>query len=196
MRVYKRVLYGIRKSIGPLFSDGQASLSLNRFSAKKLMVGLLSRSVRKIIVVQSSSHIFGLVFTLLGLTPIIVVLSNAWASGVSFLDLSLLNGFLWTNRFNVGFGIGFKFIYLIIAGAVMILLGVYLLARETERIEEVTVITEDVTVTLECTNCGYRWNEYFPKTQLESMGFPRNRTISRRKCLVCGRFTRPKIMRI
>ena len=196
MRIYKRVLYGICKSISPLFSDGQAFLSLNRFSAKKLMVRLLSKSVRKITVVQNSSHILGLILTLLGLTPIIAVLSNAWASGVSFLDLSALNGFLWNSRFNVGFGIGFEFIYLIIAGAVMILLGVYLLARETERVEEVTVITEDVIATLECTNCRYQWTEYFPKTQLESMGFPRNRTISRRKCLACGRFTRPKIMRI
>ena len=156
----------------------------------------MPRSMRKITVARNSNHTFGLVLTLLGLTPIIVVLSSAWASGVSFLDLSALYGFLWTNRFYIGFGIGFELIYLIIAGAVTIFLGVFLLARKTERIEEVSVITEDSTVTLECTNCGHRWKEHFLKTQLQSMGFPQNRMISRRKCLVCGRFTRPKIISI
>jgi len=156
----------------------------------------LSRTVRKIVIARNSTRIFGLVFTSLGLASIIVALSNAWASGVSFLDLSTFNEFLWTNRFHIGFGIEFELIYLIIAGAVTILLGVSLLARRTERIEEVTVITDDVTATLECTVCGYRWKEIFSETQLESMGFPRNRKISRRKCPACGRFTRPKIMEV
>jgi len=147
-------------------------------------------------VARSSTRIFGLVFTSLGLASIIVALSNAWASGVSFLDLSALNVFLWANRFNIGFGIEFEPIYLIIVGAVTILLGVSLLACRTERIEEVTVITDDVTATLECTFCGYQWKELFSEKQLESMGFPRNRKISRRKCVVCGRFTRPKIIEV
>jgi len=145
---------------------------------------------------QNSSHIFGLGLTLLGSALIIVVLSNAWVLGVSFLDLSALHEFLWTNRFNISSGIGFELVYLIVAGTVTIFLGVSLLARRTERIEEVTVITEDVTATLECTNCGHRWKEHFAETQLQLMGFPQNRTISRRKCLACGRFTRPKITRI
>ena len=154
----------------------------------------MPRSIRKIRVAQNSSHIFGLVLTLLGLTPIIVVLLNAWTSGVSFLDLSALYDFLWANRFYIGSGIGFELIYVIIAGTVTIILGVLLLARKTEQIEELTVITEDLTVTVECTVCKNRWKEHFSKKQLQSMGFPQNRTISRRKCLVCGRFTRPKII--
>jgi hypothetical protein len=158
------------------------------------MVRSLSRSVRKTMIVQSPARISGLVLTFSGLAFIIAVLSNAWASGVSFLDLSAFNEFLWTNRFNIGFGIEFELVYLIIAGAVTILLGVSLLARRTERVEEVTVITDDVTVTLECTVCGYQWKEIFSETQLEFMGFPRNRKISRRKCPACGRFTRPKIV--
>ena len=171
-------------------------LCLNRFSGNNLMVRLLSRSVRKTMIIQSPTRISGLVLTFLGSSFIIAVLSYAWASGVSFLNLSAFNEFLWTNRLNTGFGIQFELIYLIIAGAVTILLGVSLLARRTERIEEVTVITDDVTTTLECTVCGYQWKEIFSQTQLESMGFPRNRTISRRKCPVCGRFTRPKIVEV
>lgn len=152
--------------------------------------------MRRIIVARNFSRIFGWVLTLLGLTPIIVVLLTAWTSGISFLDLSALYEFLWTNRFHIGFGIGFELIYVVIAGAVTVLLGVFLLARKTEEIEELTVMTDDLTVTLECTVCKHRWKEHFSKTQLKSMGFPQNRTISRRQCSVCGRFTRPKITSI
>lgn len=156
---------------------------------------LLSRSVRKITIVRNSTRISGSLLTLLGLAFIVAALSNAWASGVSLLDLSAFNGFLWTNRLNIGFGIEFEYIYLVIAGAITVLLGVSLLALKPSRIEEVTVIGEGVTVTLECGFCGYRWKELFSETQLESMGFPKNRTISRRKCLACGRFTRPRIVK-
>ena len=112
------------------------------------------------------------------------------------MDLPALYDFLLTKRFYIGFGIGFELIYVIIAGVVTMFLGVFLLARKTERIEELAVIGEDLTVTLECTVCKNQWKESFSKTQLQSMGFPQNRTISRRKCLVCGRFTRPKISSI
>jgi hypothetical protein len=156
----------------------------------------LARSIRRIIVARNSSRIFGWVLTLLGLTPIIVALLAAWTSGVSFLDLSALYDFLWANPFSIGFGIEFELIYIIVAGTVATILGVFLLARKREEIEELTVVTDDLTVTLECTVCKYRWKEYFSKTQLNSMGFPQNRTISRRKCDICGRFTRPKITSI
>ena len=156
----------------------------------------MPRSMRRIIVARNSSRILGWVLTLLGLIPIIVVLLTAWTSGVSFLDLSALFEFLWINRFYIGFGIGFELIYVVIAGAVTTFLGFFLLARKREEIEELTVITEDLEVTVECTVCKHRWKEPFSKTQLKSMGFPQNRTISRRKCVVCGRFTRPKIASI
>ncbi len=156
----------------------------------------MARSMRRIIVARNSSRIFGWVLTLLGLTPIIVALLAAWTSGVSFLDLSALYDFLWANPFSIGFGIEFKLLYIIVAGAVATIVGIFLLARKREEIEELTVVTDDLNVTLECTVCKYQWKEHFSKTQLKSMGFPQNRTISRRKCDICGRFTRPKITSI
>lgn len=147
-------------------------------------------------VARNSNQILGLVLTVLGLTPIIVVLLNAWVSGVSFLDLSALYGFLWTNRFYIGFGIGFELIYVVIVGTVVIISGLALLARRTRQIEEVTVVTDDLTVTLECTVCRHRWKEHFSEAQLQAMGFPQNRTISRRRCQACRKFTRPKIIGI
>lgn len=158
----------------------------------------MPRRTRRIIFARDSSHIVGLVLILLGLTPIIVVLLSAWVSEVSFLDLSALNRFLWSNKFYFGSGIGFELVYLVIAGAVTVILGVILLVRRAKRIEELTVITEkeDLGVAIECTVCKHRWKESFSKKQLHSMGFPQNRTISRRKCRACGRFTRPKIVSI
>lgn len=147
-------------------------------------------------VARNSNQILGLVLTVLGLTPIIVVLLNAWTSGVSFLNLSDLYGFLWANRFYIGFGIGFELIYVVIVGTVLIISGLALLAYGTRQIEEVTVVTDDLTVTLECTVCRHRWKEHFSEAQLQAMGFPQNRRISRRRCETCRKFTRPKIIGI
>lgn len=145
---------------------------------------------------RNSNQVLGLVLTVLGLAPIVIVLLNAWTSGVSFLDLSAFFGFLWTNKFYIGFGIGFELIYLVIVGAVVIISGLALLARGTGQIEEVTVVTDDLKVTLECTVCRHRWNEHFSQAQLKAMGFPQNRTISRRRCQACRKFTRPRIIGI
>jgi len=154
----------------------------------------LPRSLQKVMVEHNSSQIIGLILTILGLAPIIAILLNAWTSGISFLDLSALYGFLWTNRFNIGFGIGFELIYLVILGTVIIISGLALLARRTRQIQEVTVVTDDLTVTVECTVCKHRWTEHFSEAQLQAMGFPQNRTISRRRCEACRKFTRPKIV--
>jgi hypothetical protein len=154
----------------------------------------LPRSIQKVMVAQNSRQILGLVLTVLGLAPIIAVLLNAWTSGISFLDLSALYGFLWTDRFYIGFGTGFELIYLVILGSIIIISGLALLARRTRQIQEVTVVTDDLTVTLECTVCKNRWKEHFSEAQLQAMGFPQNRRISRRRCEACRKFTRPKII--
>jgi hypothetical protein len=171
--------------------------SSTRFLVNKFMVRTLPRiKEQKITITRNPGRIIGLILTILGLTPIIIALSNAWASGISFLNLTDLYEFLWANRFNAGFGIQFALIYLFIAGMGIIILGVFMIARKTEHIEEVTVVAEDLTVTLKCTNCSYRWKEEFSKAQLNAMGFPQNRTISRRRCPDCRIFTRPKIIQI
>ena len=143
---------------------------------------------------RNSSQILGLVLTILGLAPIIAMLLNAWASGISFLDLSALYDFLWTSRFNIGFGIGFELIYLVIPGAIVVVAGLALLARRRREIQEMTVVTDELSVTLECTVCKNRWAEDFSEAQLQAMGFPQNRRISRRRCEACRKFTRPRII--
>lgn len=145
-------------------------------------------------VARSSNQVLGLVLTILGLAPIVVVLLNAWTSGISLLNLSALYEFLWSNPFYLGFGIGFELFYLVIVSTVIIISGLALLARRMRQIEEVTVVSDDLAVTLECTVCKHRWEEHFSQTQLQAMGFPQNRTISRRRCQECRKFTRPKII--
>lgn len=154
----------------------------------------MSTRRQEIVVRKHSNRALCGVLTLAGLTPVVVVLLNAWVSGVSLLDLSELHRFLWTNRFYLGFGFGFELFYLVIAGIIAAFSGVSLLARKTPHIERRIVVADDVAVTLKCANCGSRWTEYLPKTQLKLMGFPRNRMISRRRCHECGRFTRPRIV--
>jgi hypothetical protein len=160
-------------------------------------VGLLGIvKEEKIIFARKSGRIFGLILTILGLVPIVIALSNAWISGVSFLNLSVLYEFLWTNYFDAGFGVKFELFYLVIAGVAAIILGVFLFMHKTEHIEEMVVVVDDLTVTLKCTNCSHEWKERFSKAQLQAMGFPQNRTISRRRCPNCKKFTRPKITQI
>ncbi|MEA2089540.1 MAG: hypothetical protein U9O89_02115 [Thermoproteota archaeon] len=52
-----------------------------------------------------------------------------------------------------------------------------------------------VRVLVECSVCKSRWQEVLTKAQLQSMEFPKSRTLSRRKCPNCGKFTRPKIIK-
>jgi hypothetical protein len=52
-----------------------------------------------------------------------------------------------------------------------------------------------VKVLVECSVCKSRWQEMLTKDQLESMDFPKSRTLGRRKCPDCAKFTRPKIIR-
>lgn len=177
--------------------DDNPKLRSSGFLFNQRSVRVLPRiKEQRITITRNPGRILGLVITLLGIAPIIIAFSNAWSSGISFLNLSALYEFLSANHFNAGFGIEFELFYLIIAGTAIIVLGVFLLARKTEHIEERTVIAEELTVTLQCANCSYRWKEEFSKAQLKSMEFPQNRTISRRRCPNCRRFTRPKIIQI
>lgn len=156
----------------------------------------MPRSIRKVMIARNSSQILGLVLTFLGLAPIIVVVVNAWTSGISLLDLSALYDFLWTGTFNTGLGLKFELIYVVIMGTIIIISGLVLLARRARQVEEVTVVSDELTVALECTVCKHRWEEDFSEAQLQAMGFPQNRRISRRRCEACRKFTRPKIIGI
>jgi len=87
---------------------------------------------------------------------------------------------------------GMMIVYYVVSGLVIAVIGGGLSASAMK----MTPIAEEVTVTLMCSSCKKTWEERVSKTTLESMGYPRVRTLSRRRCHKCGRFTRPRIVAV
>lgn len=103
--------------------------------------------------------------------------------------LSALKASLWTEYTDLTLGIGLKPIHYAIFGIVFVIIGSAILIARRERV----TVTEEATVMLECPYCKHQWRESMSKTHLKSMGYPRVRTLSRRKCPKCAKFIRPKI---
>jgi len=77
-----------------------------------------------------------------------------------------------------------------ILGFVLLIGGVAILVGRRERV----TVVEEVSTLLECPFCKNQWRESLSKAHLESMGYPKVRTLSRRKCTKCAKFMRPKIV--
>ncbi|MCW3994268.1 MAG: zinc-ribbon domain-containing protein [Candidatus Bathyarchaeota archaeon] len=103
--------------------------------------------------------------------------------------LSALEASLWTEYTDLTLGIGLKPIHYAIFGIVFVIIGSAIFIARRERV----TVTEEATVMLECPYCKHQWRESMSKTHLKSMGYPRVRTLSRRKCPKCAKFIRPKI---
>jgi len=91
---------------------------------------------------------------------------------------------------DISLGIGVKPIHYIISGITFLIIGSAILVARRERV----TVTEEVTTLLECPYCNHQWKESMSKSHIESMGYPRVRTLSRRKCSKCAKFIRPKIV--
>ncbi len=87
---------------------------------------------------------------------------------------------------------GMMIIYYVVGGLVIAVIGGVLSATAMK----MAPIAEEVAITLMCSSCKKTWEESVSKTTLESMGYPRVRTLSRRRCPRCGRFTRPRIVAV
>jgi len=81
-------------------------------------------------------------------------------------------------------------IYSTLLGVVLLVVGAAILVVRRERV----TVVEEVNVLLECPYCKNQWREPTSKPHLESMGYPKVRTLSRRKCPKCAKFIRPKIV--
>jgi len=92
----------------------------------------------------------------------------------------------------IGLGIGLNLASYLIGGIVFSIVGVGLIFSAMR----VVPLIETVTVTLMCPYCKNRWEEPFAKTALESMGYPRVKSLSRRRCTKCGKFIRPRIVTV
>jgi hypothetical protein len=143
------------------------------------------------IIKKKTGHALGLLLYIIGTIMLLITVWKLWAEEVftSSDMLSALKASLWTEYTDLTLGIGLKPIHYTIFGIALLVIGSAILIARRERVS----VTEEATVMLECPYCKRRWRESMSKTHLRSMGYPRVRTLSRRKCPKCAKFIRPKI---
>jgi hypothetical protein len=141
---------------------------------------------------KKTGYALGLLLCIIGGIMLLVLLWKWWDTGVftSSDMLSDLSASFWAEYSDIDLGIGLKLIHYTFLGAVFLVAGSVILVARRERV----TVTEEVTVLLECPYCKNQWRESMSRVHLESMGYPRVRTLSRHKCSKCAKFMRPKIV--
>jgi len=147
--------------------------------------------MRRTILKKKPGYTIALALCIIGALVLLIVLWKTWEDGVySSSDIiSTLN----TSLFNTTLGIGpleLQLIHYTILGFALLIGGVAILVGRRERVS----VVEEVPAVLECPFCKNQWREPLSKAHLESMGYPKVRTLSRRKCSSCAKFMRPKIV--
>jgi len=137
---------------------------------------------------KKPGYTIALALCIIGALMLLIVVWKTWENGVygSSNVLSALNTFLFTTDL----WLGLQPIYYTILGSVLLVGGVAILVGRRERV----AVVEEVSALLECPFCKNQWRESLSKTHLKSMGYPKVRTLSRRKCSNCAKFMRPKIV--
>ena len=149
--------------------------------------------MRMTIIRKKTGYALGLSLCIVGIIMLLITVWKLWAEEVfaSSDVLSALQASLWTEYTDLTLGIGLKPIHYTIFGILLLVIGSTILIARREKV----TVTEEATVLLECPQCKHQWRESMSKTHLKSMGYPRVRTLSRRKCPKCAKFIRPKIAR-
>jgi len=137
---------------------------------------------------KKPGYTIALALCIIGALMLLIVIWKTWENEVySSSDvLSALNTFLFTTDL----WLGLQPIYYTVLGFVLLIGGVAILVGRRERV----AVVEEVSALLECPFCKNQWRESLSKTHLKSMGYPKVRTLSRRKCSNCAKFMRPKIV--
>jgi hypothetical protein len=147
--------------------------------------------MRRTILKKKPGYTIALALCIIGALMLLIVLWKTWQDKVysSSNIISALN----TSLFNTTLGIGpieLQLIYYTVLGGILLIGGVAILVGRRERV----TVVEEVSAILECPFCKNQWRESLSKAHLESMGYPKARTLSRRKCSSCAKFMRPKIV--
>lgn len=147
--------------------------------------------MRMTIIKKKTGHALGVLLCIIGIIMLLITVWKLWAEEVftSSDMLSALKASLWTEYTDLTLGIGLKPIHYTVFGILLLAIGSAILIARREKV----TVTEEATVMLECPYCKHQWRESMSKTHLKSMGYPRVRTLSRRKCPKCAKFIRPKI---
>lgn len=140
---------------------------------------------------EKKGHALGVLLCIIGIIMLLITVWKLWAEEVftSSDMLSALKASLWTEYTDLTLGIGLKPIHYTVFGILLLVIGSTILIARREKV----TVTEEATVMLECPYCKHQWRESMSKAHLKSMGYPRVRTLSRRKCPKCAKFIRPKI---
>jgi len=159
----------------------------------------LSKAIRKIIVEKKGSYILGIIFVALGILGLLGTLTityldmmGTWSGGVTKDFYNVLMESRNDQPIGLGLGIGITLLHYLISSIVVLAIGGGLLTVKGRAVP----LVEEVTVTLRCPSCGNLWEESLSKVSLETMGYPRVKSLSRRKCAKCGRFIRPRITEV
>ncbi|RLI46404.1 hypothetical protein DRO69_03170 [Candidatus Bathyarchaeota archaeon] len=147
--------------------------------------------MRRTILKKKPGYTIALALCIIGALMLLIVVWKTWQDKVysSSNIISALN----TSLFNTTLGIGpieLQLIYYTVLGVILLIGGVAILVGRRERV----TVVEEVSAILECPFCKNQWRESLSKAHLESMGYPKVRTLSRRKCSSCAKFMRPKIV--
>ena len=142
---------------------------------------------------KKTGYALGIALCIIGIIILLVVLWNLYQAE-ALTSLSDFSKQLLEGEFAV-FGIeikliGLKLVHYTLLGIVLLVVGGAILIVRRERVS----VVEEVSVLLECPYCKNQWREAMSKPHLESMGYPKVRTLSRRKCSKCAKFIRPKIV--
>jgi len=141
---------------------------------------------------KKTGYALGLLLCIIGGILLLVLVWKWWDTGVfaSSDMLSALSASFWEPHDDIALGLGLKLVHYTFMGIILLFVGGGILVARRERV----TVTEEVTVLLECPYCKNQWRESMSKTHLESIGYPRVRTLSRHKCSKCAKFIRPKIV--
>jgi len=142
---------------------------------------------------KKTGYAIGLALCIIGIIILLVVLWTLYDAKA--LTLSGFSDQLLAGDTLSIFGIelkliGLKLVHYTFLGIVLLVVGGAILMVRREKIP----VVEEVNILLECPHCKNQWREATSKPQLESMGYPNVRTLSRRKCPKCAKFIRPKIV--
>jgi len=149
--------------------------------------------MRMTIIRKKTGHALGLLLCIVGIIMFLITAWRLWEEWPTISASSNLLSALSTQLLEGEYAvleIRLKLIHYTILGVVLVVAGFAILVARREKV----TVTEEITVLLECPSCKHQWRESMSRTHIKSMGYPRVRTLSRRKCSKCAKFIRPKIV--
>ena len=145
--------------------------------------------MRRTILKKKPGYTIALALCIIGALILFIVIWKTWEQE-AYSSISAFTDSLFASYSDIALGIGLQLIHYTILGFVLLIGGVAILVGRRERV----TVVEEVSTLLECPFCKNQWRESLSKAHLESMGYPKVRTLSRRKCSSCAKFMRPKIV--